>query len=239
MLAGFWVADITPPLGMEMPGGYGKSYESRLTTPSRYAPPFWSTTARHSPSLASIPATCRSPTIGGMGCGGRSKRAAASRPAHVMLAASHTHSGGPLSWYESAAFAGASQYVQTLVRDHSTNPDPRYLDWVAGQVLSAVSEAHRRREEARLSIGSGREDQSGYNRRFRMANGRVYTHPGKGNPDIVAPAGPIDPAVGVLGAWSTTGTLLGCLVNFGCHCTTFSGGISADYVCYLERTSRR
>jgi len=153
-----------------------------------------------------------------------------------MLAASHTHSGGPLSWYEPAAFAGAAGLVKTLVRDHSTNPDPQYLDWVAGQIVSAVSEAHRRREEARLSIGSGREDQSGYNRRFQMANGRVYTHPGKGNPAIVAPAGPIDPAVGVLGAWSTTGTLLGCLVNFGCHCTTFSGGISADYVSYLEQT---
>lgn len=236
MLAGFWAADITPPLGMEMPGGYGKSYAKQTHDPLKVRA---AVMEEHGTVLAFVGIdTCNLPLANHWRDGVR--RAVEARcgipAAHIMLAASHTHSGGPLSWYEPAAFAGASADVQALVRDHSTNPDPRYLDWVAGQVVTAVSEAHRRREQARLSIGSGREDQSGYNRRFRMANGRVYTHPGKGNPDIVAPAGPIDPEVGVLGAWSTTGTLLGCLVNFGCHCTTFTGGISADYVCYLERT---
>src|SRR4029453_14143394 len=62
------------------------------------------------------------------------------------------------------------------------------------------------------------------------------THPGKGNPEIVEPAGPIDPEVGVLAAWDARGALLGCLVNYACHATTFSGGVSADYIYYLEQT---
>ena len=75
-----------------------------------------------------------------------------------------------------------------------------------------------------------------FNRRFRMRNGRVYTHPGKGNPDILEPAGPTDPEVGVVAAWTPEGEWLGCVVNFSCHCTVFGGGVSADYVYYLERT---
>ena len=64
------------------------------------------------------------------------------------------------------------------------------------------------------------------------------THPGQGNPAIVEPAGPTDPQVGVLGVWNAEDQLLGCIVNFACHATTGPGGISADYVYYLEKTIR-
>lgn len=41
----------------------------------------------------------------------------------------------------------------------------------------------------------------------------------------------------MIGAVAEDGTLLGCLVNYGCHCTTFSGlHASADYVHGIERT---
>ncbi|HEV7213747.1 MAG TPA: hypothetical protein VGP33_01385 [Chloroflexota bacterium] len=236
MRAGFSVADVTPPLGMEVPGGYGKSYAKQVHDPLKVRA---AVLEQQDTTLAFVGVdTCDLPLSNHWRDAVRREiESCTGIPGpQIMLAASHTHSGGPLSWYEPSAFAQASDLVQTLVHEFSPNPDSLYLDWAARQTISAVCEAHRQREEAQLSIGSGREHEAGFNRRFRMTNGRVYTHPGKGNPDIVDPAGPIDPEVGVLGAWSASGRLLGCLVNFGCHCTTFSGGISADYVCYLEQT---
>ena len=97
-------------------------------------------------------------------------------------------------------------------------------------MVAALETANARRTPVRCAVGLGQEDQASYNRRFRMKNGQTWTHPGKGNPDILEPAGPIDPQVGVIGVWSKEGQLLGCVVNYACHATTAAPGISANWI---------
>ena len=69
-----------------------------------------------------------------------------------------------------------------------------------------------------------------------MKNGLSFTHPGQNNPEIVEPAAPIDPEVGVIGVWNQQGKCIGCVVNYACHATCNPGGISANWIYYLEQT---
>lgn len=159
-------------------------------------------------------------------------------PASVMIAATHSHSGGPLGLYQPGQFDHAPGWVQQLAYEQSPCADGKYLDHVQEQVVIAASEANETRIEAQCGVATGHEPKAAFNRRFRMRNGLTYTFPGQGNPDILEPAGPIDPAVGALGAWDAEGRLRGCVINYACHPTTKPGGASADWIFYLEQTIR-
>lgn len=230
--AGFATADITPAIGSEVPGNYFKQLSTGIHDPLKVRAAVFEggdcRVAVVGVDTVSVPAStvvaARERIVERVGIPGD----------HVMVAASHTHSGGSLRRVP-AELEGSPELVRKLALEYSVAGSEVYRGWVAAQVASAVEEAHRRLRPARIAVGRGSERDWIFNRRFRMRGGRVVTHPGKGNPDIVEPWGPVDPEVGVIGAWDESGELLGCVVNFGCHCTTAPGGTSADYVYYLER----
>jgi hypothetical protein len=162
-------------------------------------------------------------------------------PMAVLVGASHSHSSGPVMGVLPGQYDHAPAFVQHLAYDMSTMADAGYIKCVVEQIAGAVSEANDTAVEARCGVGTGREDQVAFNRRLRMKNGRTYTHPGHGNPDIVGYAGPTDPQVGVIGAWDTKGRLLGCIVNYTCHATTNPGSgadISANWIYFMEEAIR-
>src|SRR5262249_46833782 len=112
--------------------------------------------------------------------------------------------------------------------------DPAYLDKVTQEIASAVKSAWTSLHTSQVGIGVGTESTISFNRRFLMRDGREVTHPGKpGTPhhkDIVGPAGPIDPDVGVLAAKTPDGKIAGIVVNFACHNTVMGGDqFTADY----------
>jgi hypothetical protein len=234
--AAFAERDITPELGMEQPGGYGKAFHRTLHDPCKVrAAVFDDSQSRV--ALVSVDALM---------VPRRLVQAARQRIAqqcgiaadHVLIHATHSHSSGPTGMVQPGEYDHASELVQKLAYERSSCADAKYLEHVENQVVAAVAAAQQSLAPARAAVGIGHEDQVAFNRRFRMRNGLTYTHPRQGNPDLVEPAGPIDPEVGVLGAWDPQGRLLGCIVNYACHATTNPGGISANYIYYVEQVLR-
>jgi hypothetical protein len=234
--AGFAERDITPEIGMEVPGGYGKAYARVIHDPCKVrAAVFDDGTTRV--AIVGIDALMiRKPTVDA------ARKAIFEKtgiPPHaVLIGASHSHSSGPTGMILPGEFDHASPLVRSLAYEKSSCADAKYLALVEKQIAEAVAAADAGRIEAFCGAGNGWEDKAAFNRRFKMKNGLCYTHPGQGNPDIVEPAGPIDPNVGVIGAWNKEGKLLGCVVNYCCHGTTGPSGISANWIYYLEKTIR-
>lgn len=234
--AGFAERDITPEIGMEAPGGYGKAYHRVLHDPCKVRASVFDD-GQSRVALVGIDALfIRRATV--QAIRREIQQQCGIAPQAVMIAASHSHAAGPIGLFLPHEFDDASPLVKSLVYDKTVTADPAYLARVQREIVAAVVAADAGKVEARCAVGLGHEAQVAFNRRFRMKQGYAMTHPGQGNPDILEPAGPIDPQVGVLGAWSKEGQFLGCLVNFACHGTTGPGGISADWICYLEKTIR-
>jgi hypothetical protein len=234
--AGFAERDITPPIGSEQPGGYGKSYHRSVHDPCKVrAAVFDDGTARVAVVGIDALGIHRSTVLA-------ARQAIHAKtgiaPDAILIGASHSHSSGPTVWVMPGEYDAAPDLVRKLAYEHSTCAEPKYLETVERAIVEAVCQAHDSRVAAKAGVGKGLEPMVAFNRRFRMRDGRTVTHPGQGNPDIVEPAGPTDPEVGVIGAWGADGKLLGCVVNFACHATTSPGGISANYVCYLEKAIR-
>ncbi len=235
MKAGFAERDITPKIGMEAPGGYGKSYHTSLHDPCKVRAAVFDD-GRSRVAIVGIDALgIRRDTVVKV-------RAAVAKKTGIpgdaiLIGASHSHSSGPLVWTLPGEYDHADPRVRQLAYQESTCVNPEYLAQVESALIEAICAANEVRTAALAGVGKGVEGTVAFNRRFIMRDGRAVTHPGLGNPDIVEPAGPVDPEVGVIGAWDATNPsrLLGCIVNFACHATTSPGGISANYIYYMEK----
>lgn len=235
--AGFAERDITPDIGMEAPGNYGKSYHRAFHDPCKVRAAVFDD-GRQRVALVGVDLLFITRNLVTEARAEIQNRCGI-KPECVLIGASHSHSSGPIGMGEPGDFDNASPLVKHLATDKSIVSNPGYTLLLKRQIVEAVVGADSARTDARLAVGYGYEDKVSFNRRFRMQNGLTFTHPGAGNPDIVGPAGPIDPQVGVAGVWDLKGHLLGCVVNFSCHATTSPGGISANWVWAMEQVLRR
>jgi neutral ceramidase len=231
--AGFAERDITPALGMEQPGGYGKAFHTEVHDPCKVRVSVFDDGVKRV-AFVGIDALMVSRDLV-QRCREGIEKACGIPGANVMIGASHSHSSGPTGMVQPGEYDHADDFVKDLAYNQSSAADPAYLKTVEEAIIGAVVAADKDKVPAKMGFGRGHEDKVGFNRRMRMKNGQSWSHPGIGNPDIIDYAGPIDPEVGVIAAWNMEDKLLGVMVNYSCHCTTNPGGISANWVQYLEQ----
>jgi hypothetical protein len=136
-----------------------------------------------------------------------------------MVSATHAHTGPVLGGRgETGWFFGSEN---NLVRE--------FTDGLPAKIAEAVKRAHAARQPVTVFAGEGQEDSLAFNRRYRMKDGTVGWNPGKLNPNIVKPAGPIDPALPVVYFEAPKRVPVAIYVNYTVHLDNVGGAeFSAD-----------
>ena len=202
--AGFAERDITPDIGMEQPGGYHKSFHRSFHDPCKVRVAVFDDGQRRVAVIGVDALAVPGQFV--KKCRQRLQDQVGLPPEAVLIAASHSHSSGPVGMVQPGEYDHASPLVQKLAYEDSSMANPEYLKRLEEAIVEAVSAANEKRSEVACGFGSGCENQVAFNRRFRMRNGETYTHPGAGNPEIVEVAGPTDPEVGVIRPGTATGS---------------------------------
>jgi neutral ceramidase len=139
---------------------------------------------------------------------------------HVMISATHTHMGPVLVMGQ----------IRYNLEGEMRRLGEEYTRQLPGRIHEAVKLAAQRMQAAKLYTARGREESLTFNRRFWMKDGTVGWNPGKMNPNIVRPAGPIDGDLPVLYVESTDGKPIAAYVNYALHLDTVGGQeYTADY----------
>jgi neutral ceramidase len=157
-------------------------------------------------------------------------------PSRVLISATHAHS----------APAAAPVF--------QSDPDADYRRFLALKIADAVQGAVTNLGPARVGWGVGKNDRLVFNRRWKMKPGtippdpfgrttdQVKMNPPPGSPNLVEPAGPIDPEVWVVSVQGTDGRPIALLANYALH---YVGGVgpghaSADYFgAFADRVRER
>lgn len=142
-------------------------------------------------------------------------------PDHIMISATHTHSGPP-----------------TIPGHHPITPAE--LETIIGGIVDAAVGAVTTLVPARLAYGQTPVDGVCFNRRYRRTDGIVHTNPGQRD-DLAGPAGPIDPTVTGLWVEHRDGRPLAMWGNLSLHYVSAETdlSISSDYFGAFTAATRR
>ncbi len=208
--AGFHVAEINPPVGAAIPGGFAPKPGIGVHDPLRVRAGVFLT---NDDSLALVGVDAVSLKTEDVT---RAREMAAELSEipfdAIIIAASHTHSGGP-----------ANDVL-------GTSSDEHYREQIVRQVASAVAEAAKNALPAEIGWAGGTAEGLAWNRRWWLSDGSQGTHCDPDDENVVERAGPEDPEVLLLAARDLDGNPLGFVGNFACHVTVMGGpNFSADY----------
>jgi len=138
---------------------------------------------------------------------------------NVMISATHTHTAPVLAGGRLYDTQGANEALSV-----------EYSRSLPAKIAASVAAAVAKLEPCEALAAEGTEAAITFNRRFHMEDGSVGWNPGKLNPRIIKPAGPIDPAVPIVYLRRTDGRdPIAAYVNYSVHLDNVGGTlISAD-----------
>ncbi len=209
--AGAATSNITPWLGVTMPGSfhprYGEDVHDELLAKALVIDNGDVRIAMVTCDLIAIPEAIANAVKA------RIEERCGISPECVMVNATHTHSG-----------AGVSNLL-------GMGEDEGYTTWLPLKVADAVELAVKRMQPARAGFASVMEDRISFYRRWLMKDGTVRMNPGLNNPDLVRPMGEIDPELAMMYMEGVDGTPISVVASFSLHYvgTGSVGEVSADY----------
>jgi hypothetical protein len=142
---------------------------------------------------------------------------------NMLVSATHTHT------------------APTSTGVFQSEPNAAYVKFLTGRIADAIEQAHKNLAPAEIGYGSANEPGNLFNRRWKMKPGSIAAdpfgnttdlvkmNPGHQNPNLVEPAGPIDPQVSVLFARNAFGKPLAAFASYGLHYVGDRPALSADY----------
>lgn len=227
---GYAEADITPPLGGSMPGYFKDRKATGILDPLKSKV----LVLRKGEETTALVAC----DLIGMGASLvrriRESVARSVRPApdRVWVHCTHTHTAGMVPRTDQFTSDAEAIYPEF----YPGQVDAAWIDTLVEKTTGAVAQASASlAEEKRTTLHEGHEATVARYRRFLMKNGRVRTNPGRNNPEVVRPAGEIDPRVHTL-RFADSRVLT---VIYGCHPDCVGGTrYSADYPAHLTEALR-
>ena len=218
--AGSATANITPPLGTRIPGGfrprYAENVDDELFAKALVIDNGTTRITIVTCDLIAIPEKVAD----------AAKARIAERcdipAAHVMINATHTHTAVAI-----ADLLGVDE-------------DTEYTEWAPLKIADAVELAVWRLKPARVGFASVNEERITFNRRWHMKDGTVRFNPGIENPDLVKPTGTIDPELAMMFVEADDGTPISAVANFSLHYIGTDNGsaLSADYFGHFDQLMR-
>ena len=222
--AGAAALDITPPLGVPLAGAYTARYAAGIDDPL-YARAVVLEDERGAESRVALVCCDLIAMPGDTVRVARDlvARSGAVRPDRVLIAATHTHTA-----------PSPTGLLGTPRAD-------TYMDQLPLRLATVIQMAAQRLAPARAAWGAGHEAGVTFNRRYHMRDGTVRMNPRAMDPNIVRPAGPIDPEVGVLWLEREDGTPVSTVTSFSLHYIGTDRGdhVSADYFGHWARWMQR
>jgi hypothetical protein len=234
LTAGIASIDITPPIGYRMSGYFRERLSTGISNPL-HAKAIVLRQGKESAALVFCDIIGLSPDVSS-----RARIQAAKKTgipyANILIAATHTHTG-PLY------FGALRKHLHDLaVARHGSDPCEKvdYPSELVNKLVKVITEANASTKHISMEVGVAEQRDLSFNRRFHMKDGSVRFNPGVLNPDIVRPAGPIDPEVGIVFIRGADSSTKAALVNFALHLDTVGGTkYAADYPFYLEQSLRK